>query len=59
MTLSMIIERNIEEFNSFENFDYVINLFSFHHLNRCRNGEDYIISLRQLTAVEMERAKLE
>ena len=55
----MIIERNIEEFNSFENFDYVINLFSFHHLNRCRNGEDYIISLRQLTAVEMERAKLE
>ena len=37
----------------------VINLFSFYNLNRCWNGEDFIISLRQLAAVEMERAKLE
>ena len=36
----MIIERDIEELNCFEKFDYFINLFSFYHLNRCRNGQD-------------------
>ena len=31
----MIIERDIEELNSFEKFEYFINLLSFYHLNRC------------------------
>ena len=36
----MIIETDTEELNCFEKFDYFINLFSFYHLNRCRNGQD-------------------
>ena len=35
----MVIERDIEELNSFEKF-YFINLFSFSHLNTCGSSED-------------------
>ena len=40
MPLLTIIERDIQELNFFEKFDSFINLFSFYHLNRCRNGEE-------------------
>ena len=41
MALLTIIQRDMEELNPFEKFEYLISLFSFYHLNRCRNGEDW------------------
>ena len=36
---AVITEKDIEELNSFNNFDQYINLCTFYCLNRCENGE--------------------
>ena len=52
MALLMIIERDIEELNSFEKFEYFINLLSFYHLNNVGMVSSAVICLGQLKELE-------